>query len=314
MSDSSDEIREKCYSIIYQWLESCTRSAKISRNTIAIGIVVMNHLRKSYPITREQVVSSGGEIKGARSGLSNTLRTYGIPVSFLKEVTTRQSHQDGQRLLEQFDWGGILNTLSPDIKDMILVGCIDILVTHANAWFLRQQVKPQINRRHSPATWVNTIVESAKGKSGGVVEQHLIGAKLERRFPTLSIDNNPAHAGDQQTARLGDFAIAKLVYHVTANPSRDVIGKCKLNLAAGYYPVLLVPASETGRARILAQEEHIESETTITSIEDFIALNIMEIAISESKDFYIVLQEIIQIYNKRLTQVETDLSLQIEIS
>ncbi len=39
----------------------------------------------------------------------------------------------------------------------------------------------------------------------------------------------------------------------------------------------------------------------------------MELATEENKDFFAILQEIVQIYNRRLAEVETDLSLQIEV-
>jgi len=79
------------------------------------------------------------------------------------------------------------------------------------------------------------------------------------------------------------------------------------------HPVLLIPREQENKARILAQDEGIDKELTIVSIEDFVALNIIELATEESKDFFGVLKEIVEIYNKRLSEVETDLSLRIEV-
>jgi len=42
-------------------------------------------------------------------------------------------------------------------------------------------------------------------------------------------------------------------------------------------------------------------------------MNVIELADAEGKGFFAVLQDIIALYNKRLAQVETDLSLQIEV-
>lgn len=56
-------------------------------------------------------------------------------------------------------------------------------------------MKFKINKSYSPMTWVHQLVEDSKSRSGGVVEHHLIGAKLERRFKTIDIPNHPAHAG-----------------------------------------------------------------------------------------------------------------------
>ncbi len=79
------------------------------------------------------------------------------------------------------------------------------------------------------------------------------------------------------------------------------------------HPILLIPGEQENKAKVLAQDEGIDRELTIISIENFVALNIIELATEESKDFFSVLQEIVHIYNKRLTEVETDLSLQIQV-
>ncbi|MEK7324046.1 MAG: DUF4928 family protein [Chloroflexota bacterium] len=174
-------------------------------------------------------------------------------------------------------------------------------------------MKFDINQRHSPSTWISTIIRNAEGYSDDVVEQHLVRAKLERRFKGISISNYPAHAGDKQTERAGDFTISKLVYHVTAAPSRNVIQKCAENLKVGLLPILLIPREQENKALILAQDEGIDGDIAIISIENFVALNIIELATEENKDFFSVLKEIVAIYNKRLSEVETDLSLQIEV-
>ena len=89
--------------------------------------------------------------------------------------------------------------------------------------------------------------------------------------------------------------------------------KCAENLKAGLRPILLIPREQENKARILAQDEGIDTKLDIVSIENFVALNIIELATEEKKDFFSVLKEIVAIYNKRLSEVETDLSLQIEV-
>lgn len=309
----ADKITIEAHQILETWLRSCTRKGKISRNTVAIGIVVIHHLLRECPVSRETVLSEGGEVTGGRSGLGKILEAHGIPSSYLKEATTRQAHQDGQRLFELFDWGRKYDTLALDKRNGVFLELIQELRNLADNWLKRQNLKLHIDRRHTPTTWINIIVESAKGRSGGIVEQQLVGAKLERRFKGVSITNHPAHAGDRQTERAGDFAIDKLVYHVTAAPSRGVLQKCAANLAAGFQPILLIPREHENRSRILAQDEGLDKELTISTIEDFIGVNIIELATEEKKEFFIVLKEIVEIYNRRLAEVETDLSLQIEV-
>lgn len=313
MDEIFKAVEQESRDILEKWLASCIRGGKLSRNTIAVGLVVIDHLRGNCPVSRDDVISSGGEIKGARSGLGNVLGKYAIPKIYLKEATTRQVHQDGQRLFEMFDWGEKLCPLTADERDSLLLELSHSLSEKALEWLKRQNLKLDIDRRQAPTSWVHMIVESAKSRSGGVVEQHLIGAKLERRFTKIPIPNNPAHAADVQTAREGDFAIYQNIYHVTASPGRNVIQKCAANMRAGKLPILLVPADQENKAKALAEIEGIEKQLTIISIESFIALNIIELAIEEKKDLFEILQEIVNVYNRRLEEVETDLSLQIEV-
>lgn len=307
------QLEKRSHETVENWIQSCTRRGKVSRNTIAIGIVVLDHLRRQSPVLPEDVISPGGEVKGSRSGLGNILETYGIPGQYLKEVTTRQAHPDGQRLFEAFNWGQDFAVLRSAQREKLLLSLIALLVDRAKEWLRRQNLKLDIDRRHAPTTWIKSIVDNAQSRSGGVVEQHLVGAKLARRFPDRHIPNHPAHAADRQTGRAGDFTIAQMVYHVTATPSRSVIQKCAENIRAGMLPVLLVPASLEYKAVALAEDEGINNEMSVISIENFVAMNIIELAAETDRGFFNVLQEIVELYNERLAQVETDLSLQIEV-
>ncbi|MCC7206869.1 MAG: DUF4928 family protein, partial [Anaerolineae bacterium] len=232
----------------------------------------------------------------------------------LKEATTRQSHQDARRLLDELEWGNGLSRMSSSGRDEAIRGMIGILTEHAQDWLTRRNLDLVIDRRHAPTRWVNLILEEAKTRSGGVVEQHLVGAKLARRFQNVNVPNHPAHAADVQTERLGDFQLGNVVYHVTATPSRGVIQKCADNVKMGKAAILLVPGDQETKARTLADYEGIGQQLAVISIEGFVALNIIELAMDEQKDFFTVLKEIIAIYNQRLRAVETDLSLMIEVS
>ncbi len=167
------------------------------------------------------------------------------------------------------------------------------------------QILINLDPHTSPVNWASLIIESAKGRSTGVVEHHLVGAILQRRFKGIPVPN--------RHARVGSYTVSRLVCHISAAPSRNVLQKCATNVKAGLHPVLLVPREQENRAGVLAQDEGIDKELSIISIEAFVALNIIELATEESKDFFSVLQEIVQIYNKRLAEVETDLSLQIQV-
>lgn len=315
MTTTVEDTRKQSIQLLEQWLDSCTRrGGKISRNTFVVGIVILDRLRKQCPLSQSDIASSGGEIKHSRSKreLPRIYAMYGLPDNYLKEVTTRQSPQDGHRLLELFEWGGILMVLKADDRDQLLVGLIEFLVERAKEWLNREKLKVDLDRTQSPVSWIRLILGQAEGRSGGIVEQHLVGAKLAKRYPETPIPNHPAHAADAQTQRKGDFEVFRTIYHVTGSPTPGVIEKCIANLRAGLHPVLLVPEKTKQRAHVYAEDEIEAASITIVSIEDFVALNIIEMTTRE-QDFFGVLQDIVATYNQRLTEVETDLSLQIEM-
>ncbi len=298
--------------LIDDWLISCSSRGKPSRNTIAAGIVVLHHLRERCPTSEARIFTDKGELIGARSALGKTLLQYSVPPKFLKEATTRQVATAARKLLEQLKWGKKIAGTAAE-KDALLLAGLTKLADHAHAWLGRQHLKISCDRQESPMTWIGAIIEQAKGRSGGKVEQHLVGAKLERRFSPLPIANNPGHAGDVQTGRSGDFELGTTVYHVTAAPSQGLMEKCGANLASGRHPVILTPRANIGKAIHFAEEAALEKRVTIVSIEDFIALNIVEIAQGNELEFISTLQQIVEVYNRRLSEAETDPSLRIEI-
>lgn len=313
MGHNSEKLNRKLMGMFDKWLDSCVRRGRIARNTIAVGMVVLDHLRQKCPVRQDEVMSEGGELRGARAGLGSIFAKYGIPRNFLKEATTRQAHQDARRLFELLRWGEAFEGLNNNERDRILITCIETLTDKAREWLSRPNLKLDMNRLDSPTAWIHLILEKSRGFSGGVLEQHLVGAKLQKRHEHCVIPNHPAHAADVQTQRPGDYTIHNVVYHVTAAPSQAVMEKCEANIRTGKLPVLLVPQDKKAAAEAFADLAHIDNRIVVISIEDFIAVNIIEMSVGAKKDFFQILKEIIEIYNKRLSEAETDMSLRIEI-
>jgi hypothetical protein len=213
-----------------------------------------------------------------------------------------------------FGWGSLLGTIRPQKRDEQLLEGIERLVTMAKAWLARQALKVNCDGSLSPVAWIDSILEQAKGRrSGGKVEQHLVGAKLATRHPDIIVENHPGHAGDAQTGRSGDFQVGTTCYHVTAHPGKDVVHKCRSNIQAGLHPVLLVPRDKVERARVVADEEKCLNRLTIAAIEEFVAMNIIEMTQGDQTAFLAKLREIISTYNSRFEAVETDMSLKIDL-
>jgi hypothetical protein len=142
----------------------------------------------------------------------------------------------------------------------------------------------------------------------------LVGATLQQRHPEIVIPNNPGHAADAQTRRSGDFPLLSVSYHVTASDGKEAVARCKENLQTGVHPILLVRKRYAEKANFHAEIAGIQDRVSILAIEDFITQNIIEMSTNQQQDFFSTLKAIIDQYNRRLEEVETDMSLKIELS
>jgi hypothetical protein len=77
--------------------------------------------------------------------------------------------------------------------------------------------------------------------------------------------------------------------------------------------VLVVPREKEGHARALAEDEGIGSRITILTLEDFIAGNVIEISTEKQTDFFATLKDIVEEYNRRIEEAETDMALKIDL-
>lgn len=311
------QAKKSVATVVRAWLEECRPSSKagkkgeLSRNAVAVGLVVLDRLREERPLAKTDMFSAGGEVKGVRSGLAPVLEKYDLPASFLKEATGRQASHYAERLLDEIEYGRWLS-IGAEGDRQLLAG-IEVLRGHAREWLGRQNLKIACDRAASPSFWVRQILEAGKGKSKGKVEQHLVGAKLAERFPKMRIPNHPGHAGDEQTKRFGDFDVIKQAIHVTVVPGRSVAVKCKSNINSGKLPILLVPRDQMGRAQFLLEQEEVLDRTMLLAIEDYISQNIIEMAAERGEDYFTVLESIVIEYNRRVEEVETDMALKIDL-
>jgi hypothetical protein len=164
-------------------------------------------------------------------------------------------------------------------------------------------------------TWqtIQRLLAAARetGKEGPVA-QHLVGAKLELRFPELNIGNESYSTADRQLGRPGDFLIGDTAFHVTVSPMPQLFDKCVENVKEGYRAMLLVPDRTLSGARQNA-ELMLPGQIGVESFESFVATNIEELSLFVKKKVVHGLRGLLEIYNRRVSECEMDKSLLIEI-
>ncbi|MGD0382268.1 MAG: DUF4928 family protein [Thermoguttaceae bacterium] len=162
-------------------------------------------------------------------------------------------------------------------------------------------------------SWVHDILLQAKQVNKyEPISIHLVGAKLQLRFPDLQISNDGYSAADIQTGRLGDFEIGNTTFHVTIAPGPGIYEKCKSNLHEGSRVFLLVPNDCVIGARQNA-ELIAPDRIAVESLESFIANNIEELSVFSKESLIGGFRRLLEIYNCRVDAVELDKSMMIEI-
>jgi len=287
-----------------------------ANGSIATALVVLMRLKETYDLGFNfHVAERGAQIKGASgAAVKAILKTFGEEREFAKEGgrTNRGGPSEVKSLLQMLS-SLDLASMSEEKRNRYLHSMQAFLVERVRDFHNRQKIKLVFNPTFSTWHIVHNLLLIAidEGKAGHIA-QHLIGAKLQLRFPDLSISNEAVTTADMQTARPGDFLVGHTAFHVTVAPMPAVFEKCKANISQGLKPFLLVPDNKLIGARQIA-EQTSEQQIAVESIESFVSQNINEISQFNKDQLTGGFKELIALYNQRVDEVETDKSLMIEL-
>ena len=287
-----------------------------ARGSVAACLVVLERLRKDFVLDLNAHRAKGGaQLQGLSSGaLKPILARYGETRVFLGEGG--RTNRGGPAAVESmFDLLREMNI--DDAGPARRTDVIDALQS-----FLVEKVKAYHERKrlsfvYDPALSTRAIVfrllfeADAVGKAAPV-SQYLVGAKLQRRFPNIEVSNDRCDAADASSGRYGDFLIGDTAFHVTISPSPGHFAKCKANLEAGKRVFLLVPENKVIGARQNA-ELVVADRIAVESIESFVGTNVEELSVFGSQPLIGEFRQLLELYNKRVAEIEVDRSILIEI-
>lgn len=287
-----------------------------ANGTIAATLILLQRLKDDYNLDFDSHIATGGaQIKGASgNAVASILKDFGETRPFAKEGgrTNRGGQGDIRPLFNVLETLR-LEGIDKDNRNTVLTGYQQYLVDRVRDYHNRQKLKLTFNPNLPTRQIIHDILTlAANEKKAGPVAQHLVGAKLQLRFPDIKVSNESANTADQPTGRSGDFTIGDTVFHVTVHPMASVFDKCRENIKDGLKAFLLVPDSSLIGSRQWATEADIEL-FAVESLESFISQNIEEISAFDSKYRKSSIINLIKLYNKRVDQAETDKSLMIEL-
>lgn len=147
----------------------------------------------------------------------------------------------------------------------------------------------------------------------GAVLQHLVGAKLDCALGQEHLEHNSFSTADAPNERAGDFFLGDVAIHVTTSPGEAVIERCRENLNDGQRPILVTIQRGLNVAEGLATNVGLADRIDIFEIEQFIALNLYELAKFAAEGRKTAVTDLVNRYNAIVDEVETDPSLKIEL-
>lgn len=182
-------------------------------------------------------------------------------------------------------------------------------------YFAKQHMKVDVNVAKPVSAIVSDVLNAARLRADqptGIVAQHLVGAKLELRFPDVHVGRDKANAADLQTSRQGDFQLGNTAFHVTVSPMQKLVSRVRENMREGYRSVVLVPFDKVVFAVGLFESEGLGDSVAVQSIESFVGTNIEEMGQFDSRVIGRGVARLIRRYNERIYCCEVDKSLMIE--
>jgi len=207
------------------------------------------------------------------------------------------------------------NDLISDAEDTALCAAISVLEAQQPHQVDRAvNLEVDIDLDKPGASIIADILGLADERNvAGAVAQHLVGAKLALRYSNKSIENYSYTTADRQLGRPGDFVVGDTAFHITVAPMEALMGKCAANIKDGYRVVLLVSESKLAAARHMAELAKLERRIGVYPIEQFVGQNVEEIGEFGKAALAANMRRLLEKYNERVAEKETDRSLLIRI-
>lgn len=304
-----------------QWYESNrARTGSVNTNVMNAGLIVSQMVAEGLPIRDDQLFSNGkSQVRGlSGSSIAKILEQHGEARLF-----TREGGRTSRGTVHLADsYRTVLNNVQPQVtggEDAVkLAFALEEFFTDCvrKDYFDKQRISVDLQPTKPVSVIVEDILRAASERSDkptGAVLQHLVGAKLQLRFPGEDIGLDQANAADLQTDREGDFQVGTTAFHVTVAPMEKLIHRCNENKKAGYRPVILTLDRKVQAAKQMADNAGIAEDISVQSAEVFIGTNIEEIAIYDGDKIREGIANLISAYNDRISAVEVDKSLMIEL-
>ena len=291
-----------------------------SKGSLALIVFLSRAVQaKPFPLSADMFLTGNkGQVAGASmAAVQAVLRDHGLMRTLAKEGG-RTSRGSIGLMTEYVD---LLNALQSE-------GALDL--TAAESWWadrVKDFFASQPFTLHNDASRtlravVDDLFEQAvqrqKENPGttyvGTMLQHLTAAKLSLVMPDGALQLHGASVADAPTSRNGDFVLQDVIIHCTTAPVSALIDKCRENLAASCFPVIVTVYERVNTALTLAADAGLEDRIEVWDIGQFISANVYEHSLFSHANRGVTLARLVEQYNAIIERCETDMSLKIKMA
>jgi hypothetical protein len=285
----------------------------IPRSWLLVILCILDMIAdRDGPISEDDAYTYDYTLKNSRAGaIPKLLAKYSFPLKLgmgTEGITTRGA--PGLRLFRAIEGGGVIANRPMAKRKLLLGEAIDLVRVEMLRVVGQGPVNIPFHRFDQTSTFVESLFEAVQNRSNGRVEQALVGAKLQLRYPNISVPNNPGFAGDRQTGRDCDFEVNNLRVIVSVSP-KDQHFESAESLADQGRTVNLVVAEKSFLAakKRIKRKSH-KGEIIVSEVEHFVISNMSEISTDREIDAREMCLLLVKEYNRRIV-VDNDDSLRV---
>lgn len=289
------------------------------KGPISVALVVTQHAKTmGFPLIPETLITEGGgQVLGLGKGaVQSILKRHGI----VRVLAAEGGRTSRGSLGNMREYVVFLNGLSR--KARVDIEAIEAFwIDRVHEFFAGKPFKIKLDASRSLRMVVRDVVGQAEDRQktmrgvhyAGAVLQHLVGAKLDCALGKGHLLHNSFSTADAPRERAGDFFLGDVAIHVTTSPGEAVIERCRENLNDGYRPILVTIQRGLNVAEGLAANIGLSDRIDIFEVEQFVALNLYELAKFAAEGRKTAVTDLVSRYNEIVGEFETDPSLKIEL-
>ncbi|MCI0640792.1 MAG: DUF4928 family protein [Gemmataceae bacterium] len=287
-----------------------TKNGAIPPNWLLIVLKLLDYFRTSEAgLSEDDIYTYDYTLKKSRaSAIPKLLEKYGLPKVRLSSEGVTVRGAPGLRIFRAVNGGAVLGTDKVRREDLILEA-VELIRKEILKGLGQQPIKLPAHCFNHSGNFVRALLESTKNRSQGQVEQALVGAKLQLRFPNEVIRVIGAFAGDRQTGREADHEVKNLRVIVSVSPKPQHFRAAESLAKVGREVCLVVGEKSYNAAR---KQMTVDSTATITvaTVADYVTANMKEIAQGANLTAAEMCLRLVAEYNKHVAK-KHDSSLQV---